>query len=66
MQTMLFYTPEDDISPLPAGIYGKLMKHFTERHHEANAGQSGVEPLSVRALGELFNARSRKKLAAEK
>jgi len=55
-----------NFSPLPAGKYGKLTKRSTQRHHQANDGQSSLEADKVRALGALRSLRAKKKLAAEK
>jgi len=43
-----------------------LTKKFTQRHHEANEGNSGLEAERVRALGALRSLRSNKKVSAEK
>jgi hypothetical protein len=58
--------PKKNLSPLPAGKYGKWTKHSTRRRHQANKGKSGLEAERVRALGALRSLRSKKKLAAEK
>jgi hypothetical protein len=58
--------PKKDLSPLPAGKYGKSTKHSTRRRHQVNQGKSGLEAERVRALGALCSLRSKKKLAAEK
>jgi hypothetical protein len=58
--------PKKNLSPLPAGKYGKLMKHSTLLHHHANTGKSGLEAERVRVLGALRSLRSKKKLAVEK
>jgi len=52
--------------PLPVGRYGKWTKRSTQRSHQANKGQSGLEAKRVRAFGALRSLRSKKKLAAEK
>jgi len=58
--------PKKNLSPLPAGKYGKSTKHSTRRRHQANKGRGGLEAERVRALGALLSLRSKKKLAAEK
>jgi len=58
--------PKMNLSPLPAGKYGKSTKQSTLRRHQVNEGKSGLEGERVRALGALRSLRSKKKLAAEK
>jgi len=58
--------PKKNLSPLPAGKYGKSTKQSTQRRHQANEGKSGLEAERVRALRALRSLRSKKKLAAEK
>jgi hypothetical protein len=58
--------PKKNLSPLPAGKYGKSTKHSTRRRHHANKGKSGLEAERVRALGGLRSLRSKKRLAAAK
>jgi len=58
--------PNQKLSPLPAGKYGKSTKQSTRRCHQANEGKSGLEAERVRALGALRSLRSKKKLATEK
>jgi len=58
--------PKKNVSPLPAGKYGKSTKHSTRRRHQANKGKSGLEAERVRVLRALRSLQSRKKLAAEK
>jgi len=58
--------PKKNLSPLPAGKYGKLTKKSTRRRHQANKGKSGLEAERVRALGALRSFRSEKKLSVEK
>ena len=58
--------PKTNLSPVPAGKYGKSAKHFTRQGHHANKGKSGLEAERVRALGALGSLRSKKKLAVEK
>jgi len=58
--------PKKDLSPLPAGKYGKSRKHSTWRCHQANTGKSGLEAERIRVLGALCSIRSKKKLVAEK
>jgi len=58
--------PKKNLSPLPAGKYGKTTKHFTRRRHHVNTGKSGLEAERVRALGALRSLQSKKWLAAEK
>jgi len=58
--------PKKNLSPLPAGKYGKSTKHSTRQHHQADKDKSGLEAESVRASGALRSLRSKKTLAAEK
>jgi len=58
--------PKKNVSPLPAGEYGKSTKHSTRRRHQANEGKSGLVAERVRALGALRSLRPKKKLAVEK
>jgi len=58
--------PKNNISPLPAGKYGKSTKQSTRRRHQANEGKSGMVAGRVRAVGALRSLRSKRKLAAEK
>jgi len=58
--------PKKNLSPLPAGKYGKSTKQSTQQRHQANEGKRGLEAERVRALGALRSLRSKKKLAAEK
>jgi len=58
--------PKQNLSPLPAGKYGKSTKQSTRQHHQANEGKIGLVAERVRASGALRSLRSRKKLAAEK
>jgi len=58
--------PKKNLSPLPAGKYGKSPKQSTRQRHQANEGKSGLEAERVRALGALRSLWSKKKLAAEK
>jgi hypothetical protein len=58
--------PKMNFTPLPAGRYGKSTNHLTQRRHQANEGNSGVEAERFRALGALRSLRSKKKLVAEK
>jgi len=58
--------PKKNFSPHPAGRYSKSRKRTTQRRHQANEGQSGLEAERIRALGALRSLRSKKKLAAEK
>jgi len=55
-----------NLSPLPAGRYGKSTTQSTQRHHKANDSKNGLEAERVRALGALRSVRSKKKLVAEK
>jgi len=55
-----------NLSPLPAGKYGKSTKRSTRRHHQANQGKSHVEAARVGAHGAWCSLRSKKKLAAGK
>jgi len=65
-QTTIFNASKQNIWPLLAGRYGKTRKRSTQRHHQANEGNSGLEAERVRALGALRGLRSKKKLAVEK
>jgi len=56
--------PKMNLSPLPAGKYGKSTKSSTRWHPEANEGKSGLEAERVQALGELRSLRSKKKPVA--
>jgi len=58
--------PKKNLSPLPAGRFGKSTKQSTQWRHQANEGKSGLEADRVRALGALHSLRSKKQLAAEK
>jgi len=58
--------PKKNISPLPAGRYGKSTNRSTQQRHHANEGTSGFEAEIVRALGALGSLRYKKKLAAGK
>jgi len=58
--------PKKNLSPLPAGKYGKSTKQSTRRRHQANEGKSRLEAERVRAFGALGSLRSNKKIAAEK
>jgi triphosphoribosyl-dephospho-CoA synthetase len=55
-----------NFSPLPAGRYGKLTKHSTQRCNQTNEGKSGLKAERVRALGALCSLRFKKNLAAKK
>jgi len=52
-------------SPLPAGKYGKSAEWSTQRRHQANERNSGLEAERVWALGALPRLRSNTKFAAE-
>jgi len=58
--------PKKNLSPLPAGKYGKLTKRSTWRNRQANQGKSNLDAERVRALGALCSLRSKKKLAVGK
>jgi len=58
--------PKMNLSPLPAGKYGKSTKHSTRRRHKSDQGKSGFEAEPVRADGALLSLQSRKKLAVGK
>jgi len=58
--------PKKNVSPLPAGKYGKSTQQSTRRRHQANEGKSGLVAERVQALGALHSLRSKKKLVAEK
>jgi len=66
MQTNMVNAPKKNFAPLAQGRYSKLPKRSVQRCHQANAGQSGFEADTVRALQALRSLRSKKKLAAEK
>ena len=65
-QDKMFNVPKLNILPLPARKYGKSTRHSTQRCHQVNTGESGLEAERVRALGALRSLRFRKKLVAEK
>jgi len=65
-QDTMVNAPKKNLSPLPAGKYGKSTKKYTRRCHQANTGTSGLEGEGVRALGAMCSLRSKKKLSAEK
>jgi len=52
--------------PVPAGKYGKWTNSSTPRRHQANEGESALETETLRALGAMRRAQSKKKLAAKK
>jgi len=58
--------PEKNVSPIPAGKYGKLTKRSTHQRHHVNEGKSGLEPERVCALGALCSVQTKSYLAAEK
>jgi hypothetical protein len=58
--------PKKNLSPLPAGTYGKLTKHSTRQLHQVNKGKSGLDAERVRVLGALRNLRSKKMLVSQK
>jgi len=58
--------PKKNLTPLPAGKYGKSTKQSTQRCHRANEGKSGLQAERVRAIGALRSFRFKKKLVAEK
>ena len=58
--------PQRNLSPLPAGKYGKSTKHSTRRRHPAHQKMSWLEADRVRALGALRSVQSKKQLTAEK
>jgi len=58
--------PKENLSPLPAGKYGKSTKRSTWRHHQANEGKSDLEAEQVQAFGALHRLRSKKKLSEGK
>ena len=58
--------PKENLSPLPAGKYGKYTKHSTRPRHQVDQGKSGFEPEQVRALGVLCSLRSETKLGMGK
>jgi hypothetical protein len=65
-QTTIVNATKKNFSPFPAGRYSKMTKWSTQRHHQANAGKSGLEEEIVQAVGTLRSLRSKKKLAVEK
>jgi len=65
-QDTMVKAPEKNLSPLPAGKYGKSTKHSTRQHHDGNKSKSGLEAERVQALGTLCSLRSKTKLLAEK
>jgi len=65
-QTAFVNAPKKNYSPLPAAKYGKLPTQCTQRRHQANEGNSGLETERVRALRALGSMQSKKKLDAEK
>jgi len=65
-QTTMVNAPKQHFSPLLAGKYGKSIMRSTQRRHQANEGQSGLEEERVRPVGALGSLWSKKKLAAEK
>jgi len=58
--------PKMNSLPLLVGIYGKSTKRATQRRHQTNEGNSGLEAERVRVFGELRSLRSKKKPVAEK
>jgi hypothetical protein len=60
------YGPKKNLSPLPAGKYGKSTKISTRRRHQVNKGKSGFEAEGVRPLGALCSLRCTMNLAVEK
>jgi hypothetical protein len=58
--------PIQNFSPLLAGTYGKSTKRSTQRRHQANEDNSGLEAETIRALAALRSLKSKKKLVAEK
>jgi len=62
----MFNVPDENLSPLPVGKYGKSTNRSTWRRLQANKGKSGLEAERVRALGVGHCLRSKQKLAAGK
>jgi len=58
--------PKKNISPLPAGKYGKSTKQPTRQRLQANEGERGLEAERVRGLGALRSLQSKKELSAKK
>jgi hypothetical protein len=58
--------PKKNISPLPAGRYGRSTKRSIQRRQQAIEGKSGLEEDRIRAVGALRSLKSTKRLAAEK
>ena len=65
-QDTMVNAPNRNLSPLPAGKYGKSTNKSTSRHHYANEGKSSLEVERVGALGALHSLQSKNKLLAEK
>ena len=65
-QTTMVNALKKNISPLPAGKYGKSTNQSRWRHHQANEGKSRFEAKQVRSLGALRSLWSKKTLAAER
>jgi hypothetical protein len=65
-QDTMVNAPKKNLSPLPAGKYGKSTKHSTLQRHQVNNDKSGMEADRVRVMGALYSLRSKKILAAEK
>ena len=61
----MIYAPKENCSPLLVGKFGKLTKHSTQRHHQANEGKSSFAAGLVRALGAKRSLRDKEKLPAE-
>jgi len=58
--------PKKTLSPLLPGKYVILRKHSTQRRHQVNDGNSGLEDDQVQALGALRSMRSTKMFDAGK
>ena len=65
-QTTMVNTLKMNLSPLPAGKYGKSTEHSTQQCHQANAVEGAWEAETVRALGALRRLLSKSKLVVEK
>jgi len=61
-QNTVVNAPKMNISPLPAGKYGKSTMHSTRRRPQANEAKSGLDGERGRALGGFCSVRSKQKL----
>jgi hypothetical protein len=58
--------PKKNFSPLLAGRYGKSTELLSQRRHQANGSNSGLEAEQIRAFGALRSLTSKKNLPVEK